>query len=133
MAKFIQLSEATYLAIHSLALLVRSRQLLNVKKMAEMTGSSEFHLSKVMQLLEKGRLVKSVRGPKGGFTLSVEPQQITLLSVYEMIEGKLTPEDCPFGKSECPFGNCLLGAAMTRLAKNFQKFLKKTTLADLAE
>ena len=88
MASIIQISEAASLALHSMVLLAASpERSLTVKEITGRTLVSEAHLSKVMQRLAKAGLVKSTRGPKGGFVLGDSGLSISLLSIFEAIEG----------------------------------------------
>ena len=58
---------------------------------------SEAHLAKVMQRLGKAALVRSARGPKGGFQLPAGRSSVTLLDVYEAIDGPFRPDECLLG------------------------------------
>lgn len=53
MSKIFTLSEAGSIAIHSMVLIARSNDSLNVIKIAELTGSSKHHVAKVLQRLAK--------------------------------------------------------------------------------
>ena len=77
MAKIFSMSEAASIAIHSMVLIARNENGINAVKIAEQTGSSKNHISKVAQRLVKNDLLKSVRGPLGGFTLKKSPADIT--------------------------------------------------------
>ena len=81
------MSEAASIGIHSIVLIARAENGINAVKIAETTGLSKNHISKVLQRLVKNDLLKSVRGPAGGFTLKKPPENISLLDVYESIEG----------------------------------------------
>jgi len=82
MAKVVHISEAASLAVHSMALVARSTEMLNVNQIADLTNSSRNHLAKVMQTLVKNNYLDSVRGPKGGFTMKGDPAKINLLEIY---------------------------------------------------
>jgi len=130
----VNLSEASLLALHSMALLAQNEnQPLTIKKMAEMTASSEAHLSKVMQRLSKINLVGSNRGPSGGFHLKRPIDSVTLLEIYEAIEGPLEEGNC-FGKGgHCPFQRCLFGGLIDKMRHEFHQYLSSKTLKDLVE
>jgi len=133
MKKIIQISEAVSLALHGMGILASSKTgRMTIKEMAEITQTSEAHLSKVFQRLTKGRLVRSIRGPKGGFELATPPEEITLLDIYKAIEGELTTETCFLQSgTPCPFGRCIFGNLVEDLTKQFLKHLGKTTLHDI--
>jgi len=49
------------------------------------------YLLKIMQLMVRANILKSKRGPRGGFYLSRSLSTITLLEVIEAIEGPIEP------------------------------------------
>ncbi len=55
----------------------------------------ERYMSKVMRNLVVAGLVKSRRGPTGGFTLARKPAEISMLSVVEALEPIPRIERCP--------------------------------------
>ncbi|MFT3739610.1 MAG: Rrf2 family transcriptional regulator [Breznakibacter sp.] len=128
MSNILALSEAATIGIHSMALIAMTHEKLNVNQIAERIGSSKHHVAKVMQRLAKENFVSSNRGPTGGFMLKKEPHEISLLNIYEAIEGKVDVLACPGSKETCPFGNCILGDVTNKITIEFMKFLKVQTL-----
>ena len=132
MAANIGISEATSLAMHSMVLIAtRQGELLSAKEIASITGVSEAHLAKVLQRLSKANLLNSIRGPKGGFALTKLPAEITLLEIYETIEGELQQQGCPTNRSTCPFKACIFGGVLQKMTDQFYDYLQITTLAKL--
>lgn len=133
MSQALRISEAASFAMHAMALIAASsRASLSVKTIAERFKISQAHLSKVLQRLAKVGLLNSTRGPKGGFTLARPPDQITLLEVFEAIEGPLIPTRCLFGEPLCDGHDCILGRAMVEANVLLHDRLAKTSLAGLA-
>jgi Rrf2 family iron-sulfur cluster assembly transcriptional regulator len=132
MASIIQISEAASLALHSLALLaVSPGHPLTVKDITAQTQVSEAHLSKVMQRLAKAGLVKSTRGPKGGFVLGEPGLSTSLLAIFEAIEGPVANAACLIPAKACPFRQCLFGGLLDRMTVEFKEYMKTKTLGDL--
>ncbi|MBC7217944.1 MAG: Rrf2 family transcriptional regulator [Candidatus Caldatribacterium sp.] len=131
MSPFPQFSEAVSLALHSMVLLAQSASPLTVREMAEQTGASFHHLAKVFQRLRKANLVVSSRGPKGGFALARCPERITLLEVYEAIEGSVPEKICLLGAASCPFTQCIFGGLLGEFALRFRDYLASHTLSDV--
>lgn len=128
MAKIFSMSEAASIAIHGMVLIARNENGINAVKIAEQTGFSKNHISKVAQRLVKDDLVKSVRGPAGGFTLKKQPADITLLDIYQSIEGPLEITDCPLANEICHFDQCLMGNIINNMTIEFKRFLNEQTL-----
>lgn len=131
MSPFPQFSEAVSLALHSMVLLAQSSSPLTVREMAERTGVSFHHLAKIFQRLRKAHLVVSSRGPKGGFTLARSPEHITLLEVYEAIEGPMPEKICLLGKTSCPFESCIFGGLLGEFALRLREYLASRRLSDV--
>ncbi|MCP4650863.1 MAG: Rrf2 family transcriptional regulator [PVC group bacterium] len=59
-------------------------------------------LRKVLQILNKSKILKSYKGQGGGFTLALSPDKISLLGLIEVFQGKLKLNECTFKKQVCP-------------------------------
>jgi Rrf2 family protein len=117
-----------------MALIARGEgRLVSGRDIAQTMQFSRAHLAKVLQRLVHTGLLCSVRGPKGGFVLARPANKITLLDIYEVIEGPLSTEPCPVNAQECPFGECILKQLPERLTSEFRDFLSATTLADISQ
>ena len=132
MNSIIQISEAASLALHSLALLAATpERSLTVKDITQKTQVSEAHLSKVMQRLAKAGLVKSTRGPKGGFILGDSGLSTSLLTIFEAIEGPVVEAACLIPAKKCPFRHCLFGGLLDKMTVDFKEYMRTKTLRDL--
>ena len=132
MSKILKISEAASLALHTMVYLAANpKKKQSAKEMASVFSVSEAHLAKVMQRLGHAGLVKSQRGPKGGFVLGKDPKDITLLEVYEVTEGPLEHTPCLLGEPICN-GSCILGGLMSEVDHRVKEYLSRTTLAQLA-
>ncbi len=135
MAKIINLTEAASIAFHSMIIIAQQghKGQVNVNFLAEKTSSSKFHISKVMQKLVKDGFLGSHRGPAGGFFLAKEPEKITLLNIYESIEGKLEVTKCPLNRPACPFKVCLFDGVTVKMTRDFRDFIRNHSLAHYLE
>jgi len=132
MSNLLNISEAASLAMHAMVwLATKPEKRWSVRHIAESMNVSANHLAKVMQRLEKAELVQSVRGPKGGFSLKVQPESISLLMVYEVIEGPMTSGDCMLGNPVCKPGNCIFDGHFNIITEQVREYLSKKRLSDL--
>jgi len=130
----LKMAEATTLALHTMVYLAANTELpASAKEMAARFNASEAHLAKVLQRLGKVGLVHSTRGPHGGFTLAKDPAEITLLDVYEAIEGPLKVTGCLFDPPVCAGGACILGGLAFSVNKQVRDHLLNTRLSGLTD
>ena len=133
MADILKISDATALALHSMVhLAIEPDQQSTTAEIAEAFDASKHHLAKVHQRLTRGGLIKSFRGPSGGVGLAKAPAEITLLNIYEVMEGQMICHPCLFGKEVCPRSECVLGTLLPGLSRQIRDYFDKTTLAQLA-
>ena len=130
MAKIINITEAVSIALHAMILVAKKEGQLNVNEIAEETTSSKFHIAKIMQKLVKDGFLISHRGPGGGFLLARGADEITLLEIYESIEGRIEVARCPLGKVKCPFGRCIFDDLTMKMTREFKEYLAERTLED---
>ncbi|MBS4057393.1 MAG: Rrf2 family transcriptional regulator [Bacteroidetes bacterium] len=130
MSKIVSLTEAASIALHGMIIVAKSEKMANVVQIAELTGSSKHHVAKIFQRLVKDNYLESHRGPSGGFTLKRKPTDITLLEIYESIEGRIEVTTCPLDKGICPFGLCIMDNVTRKMTVDFRTHLQGHTLAD---
>jgi Rrf2 family protein len=130
-SRLVHISEAASLAIHSLALIASSTVRLNAKKIAEMLHVSQNHLAKILQLLAKNEYLESNRGPGGGFTFKKDAELISMLEIYQLIEGNVDCQFCGITENQCPFITCIFGGKPDKLTNEFVEYLTNTKISDL--
>jgi Rrf2 family protein len=90
------------------------------------------YLAKVMRNLVRAGLVTSTLGRDGGYRLRLAPGEITLMMVYEAMEGRMRLVACMDGAKDCAFfSRCAQAAVWTRLRKAVEDIFLETTLHDL--
>jgi len=128
MSKIFNLSEAASIAIHSMVMIAVNDGKTNVNKISERLNFSRHHMAKVLQRLVKANIVISNRGPSGGFSLARPAAEISLLEVFETVEGKMQTKDCPLGYDECAFEKCILGSIAHDMNRKFREYLAEHNL-----
>ena len=133
MSSVVKVSEAATLALHAMAFLAANPgERFSAKQIAGLHGVSEAHLSKVLQRLAKVGLLDSARGPKGGFVLARPAEQITLLDVYEAVDGPLRPTTCLLGTPICNGRGCIMGDVLKTVNEQTKNYLTQTSVLDVA-
>ncbi len=67
---------------------------ISIKKIVQTQGLSHSYLEQILSPLRRAGLVRSVRGPEGGYHLSRSPADISVGDVLRVLEGPLVPVDC---------------------------------------
>jgi Rrf2 family protein len=132
MRKLFNISEATNIAIHSMALISASKDELNATQIADMLKLSKNHVAKIMNILARQRFVSSTRGPKGGFKMLRESGSISLLEIFELMDGSLEQDHCRRIDGICPFSDCVFGDVRQRLFTEFKTYYQNRMLSDLS-
>ena len=134
MANALRISEAAALALHAMAYLAEDpERTVSTRQLARQFRASEAHLAKVLQRLARQKLVTPLRGPAGGFVLARPPQRISLLDVYEAIEGRFSCPVCLFVQPVCARRVCIMGGMVGMINRTLFKHLTTTRLSSLAK
>jgi Rrf2 family protein len=127
------MSEAASIAIHTtLWLAQQDDRLARSGEVCKLFGFSEAHFAKVMQALSRAGLVHSVRGPRGGTRLAKPAGDISLLEVYEALDGPFNVERCLLSPRICTTRCCPLGREITKLNRGLRQTLAGATLETMA-
>lgn len=59
-----------------------------IKSISERQNISPRYIEQIFQKLKKGGIIKSVRGPLGGYFLTRRPEEISIGDVIRAVEGK---------------------------------------------
>ena len=103
-----------------------------VRDIAESQQISEKYISRLIIDLRRARLVRSVRGVKGGFFLARSPNEITLLDILETMEGTISIVDCVMAPEKCPQCNgCGVRGIWQRLNDGIRDQMRSITFAEI--
>jgi Rrf2 family protein len=78
-----------------------SKENASIKEVAEYINANEHTIGKVMQTLVKQNIIKSMKGPSGGFFITKEQQLQPIIYIVEAIDGKDLFVSCGLGLSRC--------------------------------
>jgi len=105
-----RLQISTGLAIFAvLELAAREGRRLSVAEIGEKYGVSSHHLAKVMHVMGRAGLVRSVRGAGGGYQFAGNARRTTLLDVVQLFEDLNTVERDAGAADATPEGQALRG------------------------
>ena len=105
-----------------------------IRDISESQHISEKYISRLIIELRKAGMVKSIRGSKGGYRISREPKEITLLDVVEVMEGPVSIVDCVSARDCCPrIASCVTREIWTELNSQIREALQKITLQEIID
>ena len=137
MAGLFRISEAAALGLHAMGhLALDESEVMSARELSESCRASDAHMIKVCQRLQRHGLVIARRGVGGGFKLARSAGRIRLVDIFAAIEGPVKLRPCLFRDREChghDGGRCVFGRRVMEFETEFLRYLKGTTLADIAE
>ena len=75
---------------------------------ADRNGISAQYLEQVFAALRRAGIVKSIKGPQGGYSLNKRPEDITVAQIVLALDGSYSVE-----KEVTPAGSCISGITET--------------------
>lgn len=123
-------SEYGLLALIDLASAAESRPLAT-RELAENRGIPAAFLEQLLADLRRAGLVRSTRGPRGGFALTRSADQVTALEIVEALEGPIAPSVCAPGACGREDG-CAAASVWGEVSGAVRDSLSAFTLARLA-
>jgi len=97
------LSQTSDYALRAVLVLAREydRRSLRADEIARATGAPPNYLSKTLNALAKAGVLKSARGPQGGFSLAIPPESLSLARVIDCFETRKPHTQCILGGGPC--------------------------------
>lgn len=113
----------------------------NLKTIASRQAISTDYLEQLLRKLRRAGLVRSRRGPRGGFMLARDPREIHVWQILTVLEPEVVPVHCVSASNArrlrrklCPRENaCAAHLLWCNLADQMRDLLRAKSLHDLAE
>lgn len=102
-------------------------------RVAAALGTPPNYTAKTLAQLERKGVLRSGRGPRGGYRLAVEPSELSLGRVLDAVdEPRRDRPVCLLGDRLCDAADpCRAHARWSELLERVSRILEETTLADL--
>ncbi|MBC9785469.1 Rrf2 family transcriptional regulator [Heliobacterium chlorum] len=125
-------AEYAIAALLDLALLPSGEFTLS-KDIAKRQGIPANFLPQIMAAMSRRGWVEATRGAGGGVRLAVQPSQVTVQEIIEVVEGPIAINRCLVGAGACPNQcSCPLHNVWAKAQSAMIEVLANTTVADLA-
>jgi Rrf2 family protein len=121
-------------ALVALATLADERPV-KIQELAQRTDTPVSILEQVLPQLRSAGIVRSERGPSGGYRLNHAPEEVTLERVVRVLQGPLAPIACATRHAPEPcsmLAGCALNETWAEVRDATIAILERTTLATLA-
>lgn len=120
----------TMILVH---LAVHSGRLISASDVASGTRLALPTVQKLLKLLARSELVRSVRGAEGGYELTRTPASISAAEILDVLEGPLSITECSTKDGNCELeDSCPVGGAWQKINRGIRGALGEITLAELA-
>ncbi len=108
-------------------------QCVAIKEISEREGISLKYMEQIVPNLTRADLLKSVRGPQGGYMLVKSPEDYTVGQIIRAIEGDVAPVACLEGADNTCVRKdiCSTLKVWTGLKKVIDEYIDSITLRDL--
>ncbi len=128
-----RLSNAAQYAIRALVHMAtrKDNALLISRAVALEEGIPDLYLMKVLRPLVTRGILRSIKGPNGGYSLARDPKEITLLDILEAVDGPVRGQ-VPFEGQDARALECRLQAVCDQAAEAARRHFRKVRLSDLS-
>lgn len=113
----------------------RQGERVSLKQIAEAIDSPTAFTAKILQQLSRNKLVRSVKGPSGGYEIDrLQQQLIQLADIVKAIDGDQVYRGCGLGLKECNEARpCPVHQDFKEIRERLRKMLETTSLQQLAD
>ena len=129
-----KIKKSSAYALHALMYMVRHNTQLpaTTDTIAKAEGIPHNYLAKIFQQLVKARFVKAVKNR--GYVFTKQPEEISLLELFETVEGSPLFDDCFLRHCKCggTKENCRIFSVWINATKQVKELLKEITVATAA-
>ncbi len=103
-----------------------------LEEISERQKISKVYLAQILNRLRQARLIRSSRGPGGGYVLRKTPEEITLYEILEILEGPVCIASCIDPSEGCDeVEECVAYPIWKKIANYIECMLKNVKLSDL--
>ena len=106
---------------------------LTIREISARQEVSTAYLEQLLNKLRKAKLIRSQKGPGGGYAINGEPSEITVGMILNSLEGPVTITQCldPSAKGCKRVDGCVARLLWKSLGEKIEGFLDTVNLNDL--
>ena len=103
-----------------------------IKEISESQSVSVAYLEQILNTLRKAGIIRSVKGPGGGYVLNKAPEHVSIGAILRELDGPVAITSCLDPKEGClRIDGCVTHLLWKSLGEKIEAFLDNMTLKDL--
>jgi len=111
-----------------------SDQPISISQISEEEEISPEFLEQIFFRLKKAGIIRSLRGPKGGFLLNMDPSEITILGILNAVGEPVFPVPCTESEGACERQDvCCMTPVWHRFHELITGYLSSVSLQDIID
>lgn len=119
-------------ALRAICYIAQQSKIVTVTEMVRTLGVPRPFMRKILQQLNKNKVLKSSKGQSGGFKLSIPARKLYLIKIMRIFQGEINLNGCFLKKDICPNrGRCVLRKKINSIEADVLKQLKAINIASL--
>jgi Rrf2 family transcriptional regulator, iron-sulfur cluster assembly transcription factor len=109
---------------------------ISIRNLAEHEGISAEFLEQIFFKMKKAGIIKSTRGPGGGFQMNLAPSEVSVKMIFDAVEEgvMVTPctEEGVFPREACDrIDDCIAHSVWQKATNHVREYLDSITLEDI--
>ena len=110
----------------------KNRSKVTVEELVDKLSVPRPFIRKILQSLNRNKILKSTKGQGGGFKLAIPAKKLYLIKIMNIFQGDFVLSGCFLKKDICPNkGKCLLRKKIKNIEQNVLSQLKAINIASL--
>ena len=119
-------------ALRALCYMSKQKDVVTVGQLVKKLGVPRPFMRKILQQLNKERILESYKGRGGGFKLKATPEKIYMVEIMRIFQGQVGLNGCFLKKEVCPNkGKCVLRRKIRSIEEGMLEQLRQITIASL--
>lgn len=105
----------------------------SIKTISQRQNISEYYLEQLFSPLRKAKLIRSIRGAQGGYVLGMDPSEIKVSDVMNVLEGPIEIAECIESTACDNIDCCATRLLWTKIKNSIDEVMEGITLQDIVD
>jgi Rrf2 family protein len=119
-------------ALRAICYIAKQNKIVTVRELVRVLGVPRPFMRKILQRLNKVKILESYKGQGGGFKLKLPPKNILVIQIMRIFQGPVGLSECFLKRNICPNkGKCVLRKKIHRIENSALRQLSQINIASL--